>query len=112
MSAAGWIALWAGFLLVLTALMGAFADVDPISPLLLGGAGVGTLLLALIAIRAGKSTAARRFDAWGESPATAIVALGVTLMVGGAEVGTWMLAIGAALFVVGAAGLVRERRTR
>jgi hypothetical protein len=109
---ARWIALWAGFLAVLTALMALFGDIDPISPLLLGGAAVGTALLALLATRLGEGTAARRTDGWGDSPATAAAALGVTLLVGGAEVGEWMLGIGAAFLLLGAAGLVRERRAR
>jgi hypothetical protein len=111
-NAARWIALWAGFLAVLTALMAFFADIDPISPLLLGGAAGGTALLAILALGARDDSAARRADGLGDSPGTAAAALGVTLLVGGAEVGEWMLGIGAAFLLVGAAGLVRERRAR
>jgi hypothetical protein len=111
MNPARWIALWAGLLAVLTALMAAFGGIDPIAPLLLGGVAAGTLLLALVAVRAERRTDPGS-PAWGESPATALAALGIALLVGGAEFGAWMLAIGASLLVLGAAGLVRERRTR
>jgi hypothetical protein len=104
-----WIGLWAGFLAVLTGLMAIFGDIDPVSPLLLGGAAAGTLALAGLAAWRDRSPA-RRSAAGGRSPGTVVAAVGVTLMVGGAEVGLWMLAIGAGLLVAGAAGLVAERR--
>src|SRR5215213_4443712 len=98
MSAWPWIGLWAGFLAVLTAVMAIFGEIDPISPLLLGGAAAGTLALAGLAARRDRAGVARSL-AGGRSPGTVLAAVGVVLMVGGTEVGLWMLAIGAGLLV-------------
>jgi hypothetical protein len=109
MSAWPWIGLWAGFLAVLTALMAIFGEIDPISPLLLGGAAAGTLALAGLAALRDRAPV-RGGAPGGRSPGTVVAAVGAVLLVGGAEVGVWMLAIGAGLLVAGAAGLVAERR--
>jgi cytochrome c oxidase subunit I len=46
------------------------------------------------------------------STGSVAVAIGVALLVGGSEVGPWMLALGAGLAALGIAGLVRERSPR
>jgi hypothetical protein len=99
-----WIALWAAFLAVLTALMFVF-DIDEIAPLLLGGAALGTLALAVLA---GPGRPPR--DQPSSSLPAVGVALGVALLVGGSEFGPWMLALGAGLLVLSLGSLVRERR--
>jgi hypothetical protein len=106
--AAGWIALWGSFLLVLTLMMLPFREIDAISPALLGGAALGTLVLAAAAWRSGRAGDEHGLDA---SPGTVGLALGVALLVGGSEVGPWMLALGAGLVALGIAGLVAERRS-
>jgi hypothetical protein len=103
-SSGHWIALWAGFLAVLTALMLLF-DPGVIAPLLLGGAALGTLVLALAA-RAGSPR-----DRAPDSSLPAVgVAIGIALLVGGSEVGPWLLAIGGGVLVLSLGTLVRERR--
>jgi branched-subunit amino acid ABC-type transport system permease component len=105
-SAGGWIALWAGFLAVLALLSIPFEPALS-TPLLLGGAALGTLALALVAPR----LPVRRLP-----PRSALApiafAWGVTLTIGGAEVGQWMLGIGIGLLVAAAALLMAERRVR
>jgi hypothetical protein len=103
-SASRWIALWAGFLAVLAALTLLFHP-DPIAPLLLGGAALGTLALAL----AGRAGSARDRAPDSSLPAVG-VALGIALLVAGSEFGTWMVAIGAGVVVLSLGTLVRERR--
>jgi hypothetical protein len=109
MSAARWVALWAGMLALLCAVMALFGDIGRIAPLLLGGAALGVLVLALVAALAGQRGGAERFVP-DSSLATVGVAFGVALLVGGAEVGPWMLGIGAGVLALGLAGLVREQR--
>jgi hypothetical protein len=104
-SARRWIVLWAVFLTALTALMALFGP-DAISPLLLGGAAAGTLALALLA---GPRPA--RTDAAGSPLPPVTFAFGLSLVVGGTEVGAWMLAIGLGLLVLSAGALLAERRT-
>jgi hypothetical protein len=106
-----WMALWAAFLAAWTALMLAFSDLDAISPLLLGGAALGALALALLVGRGVERPDAVRAvpDA---SMATVGVAFGLALLLGGAEVGVWLLAIGALVLALGIGGLVRERRAQ
>jgi hypothetical protein len=110
---ARWVALWAAMLVVFVAVMFVFGETDAISPLLLGGSALGTLALALVAARAERRHAAAvPGDAADASPGSAGVAVGVALLVGGSEVGPWMLALGAGMVALGIAGLVRERRPR
>jgi hypothetical protein len=105
MSARRWIALWAGFLAVLTALMAPFGPgIAP--PLLLGGAALGVLALALVAAP-GRSPAA---EPGGASLPAVVAAVGIALLVAGSEFGPWVLAIGAGLLVLAAGMLVSERR--
>ena len=99
-----WIALWAVFLAVLTALMLVF-EVDRIALLLLGGAALGTLALALVAA----ASPPTRDQPSSSLPAVG-VAFGVALLVGGSEFGSWMLAVGAGLLVLSLGSLLGERR--
>jgi hypothetical protein len=99
-----WIALWACFLAALTALMFVF-DVAEVGPLLLGGAALGTLALAVVAA----ASRPARGEPSSSLPAMG-VAFGVALLVGGSEFGTWMLAIGVGLLVLSLGSLLRERR--
>jgi hypothetical protein len=81
---------------------------DPISPLLLGSASVLALVLAgITALTERREPEHREPDA---SLSAVALALGVALMVGGTEVGSWMLALGAGFVLVGLVGLVREER--
>ena len=104
MTAWRWIALWAGFLAALTALMFVF-DVARIAVLLLGGAALGTLALAAVA------AASRRTRGEPSSSLPAMgVAFGIALLVAGSEVGPWMLALGAGLVVLSLGTMLREPR--
>jgi hypothetical protein len=103
-SARRWIALWAGFLAAL-AVLALLLGTGTVPPLLLGGAALGTLALALV-------------GAPGRSPATAsrsslpavVMAVAIACIVTGSEVGFWLLALGAGLLVLSAGMLVAERR--
>jgi hypothetical protein len=109
MRASRWVALWAAMLIVFTAGMFAFGRLSAFSPLLLGGTAAGTLALALLAARldAPRRTALAVPDV---SFGTVVLAAGVSLLVGGTEVGTWMLLLGAGVLLLGAALLGRELR--
>jgi len=109
-SAARWVLLWAAMLALFTAVMFLFGELDAISPLLLGGAALGTALLAVLGARGEHGDAPR--DVPDGSMATVALAVGVALLVGGSEVGTWMLAIGTGVVALGLGGLIRERRAR
>jgi hypothetical protein len=106
---ARWVALWAGMLAVFTALMLPFG-IDAYSPWLLGGAAAGTLVLALLAARA-EPRRRMAVDVPDLSPSPGVLALGVALLVGGTEFGTWMLLLGAGVLVLGLALLARELRS-
>jgi hypothetical protein len=106
---ARWVALWAAMLAVFTAVMLLFGDLDAYSPWLLGGAAAGALVLALLAARVEPSRRTA-LDVPDLSVAPGVLALGVTLLVGGTEVGTWMLLLGAGVALLGLGVLARERR--
>jgi hypothetical protein len=102
------VAAWAAMLAVLTALQFLFSDLDWLTPVLLGTAAFGTLALAaLVAVRGerGGSRASPEL-----SFATVAVAGGVAAMVIGAELGPWLVYLGAGVTLFGLGGLVRERR--
>jgi hypothetical protein len=103
------VAVWGGFLCATTALQALFSGTDRYTVLLLGGAAAGVLVLAVVAALAGEAGARAR-PIPDLSVATAIVATGVAAMVLGAELGTWLLLIGAGVTAAGLAALVRERR--
>jgi hypothetical protein len=73
-----------------------------------GGAGAASVLLGLSRARPGAPPSATARVA--RSGATVLVALGVASMAFGAEVGQWLILIGAGLVAVGVGGLVAERR--
>jgi O-antigen/teichoic acid export membrane protein len=103
------VAVWGGFLCATTALQALFSGTDRYTVLLLGGAAAGVLVLALVATLTGEARERRR-PIPDLSVATAIAAAGVAAMVLGAELGTWLLLIGAGVAAGGLASLVRERR--
>jgi hypothetical protein len=111
MTTARWVALWAAMLALLTAVMFVFGDLDAYSPWLLGGTAAGALALALAAVRA-EPRRRTVLDVPDVSVAPGILALGVALLVGGSEVGTWMLLLGAGVALLGLGVLARERRLR
>ncbi len=109
------ILLWALFLAALGVVAVAIFPVsDPETPALFGGAA---LLLAIVAAYVGT----RRHgppDAGDRTPrvvpdssvATVWVALSLSALALGAELGLWLVLIGAGMLVVGLGGLVREAR--
>jgi hypothetical protein len=107
-SPSAWVALWAAMLAVLTAVQFLFGDLDWLTPVLLGAAAAGTLLLA------GWLAVGRERDAPVVVPelsfSTTAVAAGVAGMVVGSELGLWLIYLGAGVTVLGIGGLVRERR--
>jgi hypothetical protein len=100
------VALWAGLLALWTVVQLVFSP-EPIIVILLGGTALAVGALALI------TRAARGRGREREPPdlsfATVLVALGVTALVSGAELGQWCLALGGLLTAAGIAGLVAER---
>lgn len=95
---------WAGLLALWTAVQLIFAP-QLITVLLLGGAAVAVALTAFVARLAR--------PARGTGPdlsfSTPLIALGVTALVSGAELGQWCLALGALMTAAGLAGLLGER---
>ena len=97
--------VWAAFLGVLALVLLAWTQSVLMNGLLFGAAA-GTVVLALLALRAREP---RRRMVPDLSLATALTAIGVALAVAGSAVGTWLVLIGAGLLVLGLAGLVREQ---
>ena len=104
MSARRWIALWAGFLATL-ALLALLFGTGTAPPLLLGGAALGTLTLAVVGAP-GRS----RVTGSRSSPPAVVMAVAIACIVTGSELGFWLLALGAGLLVLSAGMLVAERR--
>jgi hypothetical protein len=107
-----WTALWATFLLIHTAYMGAFAgEIDLVDVLLLGGAGVSVACVTLIVLARGDREP--EVEAVADlSLATVIAAIGLAGLLIGFELGTWLIAIGGGLLVAGLGTLWRERTGR
>jgi hypothetical protein len=101
-----WIALWGGFLTVLSVLTLAFKP-GVLTPLLLGGAALGTFALALL----GDHLPLRRPEPGSPLPATA-AAFGIAVSIAGSEFGPWLLAIGLGLLVASLGALLAERVAR
>lgn len=97
--------VWAAFLGVLALVLLAWTQSVLMNGLLFGAAA-GTVVLALLALRAREP---RRRMVPDLSLATALTAIGVALAVAGSAVGTWLVLVGAGLLVLGLAGLVREQ---
>lgn len=97
--------VWAAFLGVLALVLLAWTQSVLMNGLLFGAAA-GTVVLALLALRAREP---RRRMVPDLSLATALTAIGIALAVAGSAVGTWLVLIGAGLLVLGLAGLVREQ---
>ena len=96
--------VWAAFLLVLGLVLLAWTR-SPLMNGLLFGAVAGTVVLALLAIHARGPV--RRLVPDVSLP-TALAGIGVALAVTGTAIGTWLVLVGAGLFVLGLAGVVRE----
>ena len=107
---AGLLLVWAVLLGVNTAVLVALGgDALPVG--LLGGAAVGTAILAaVVALRA--RPAEERWSVTEASPAAALASVAVAGLVVGAELGLWLLLIAAGALVVAVGGLVRERRAQ
>jgi hypothetical protein len=107
-----WTGVWAVFLLVHTAYMGAFAgEIDLVDVLLLGGAGIAVFMVALVVMRRGDvEPPVEPADA--TSLPAVLAAVGFSALLVGIELGPWLLAMGAGVLVAGLLGLVRERRGR
>lgn len=97
--------VWAALLGVLALVLLAWTQSVLMNGLLFGAAA-GTVVLALLALRAREP---RRRMVPDLSLATALTAIGIALAVAGSAVGTWLVLIGAGLLVLGLAGLVREQ---
>lgn len=97
--------VWAAFLGVLALVLLAWTQSVLMNGLLFGAAA-GTVVLALLALRAREP---RRRMVPDLSLATALTAIGIALAVAGSAVGTWLVLVGAGLLVLGLAGLVREQ---
>jgi hypothetical protein len=97
--------VWAAFLGALALVLLAWTQSALMNGLLFGAAA-GTMLLALLALRAREP---RRRIVPDLSLATALTAVGAGLAVAGSAVGTWLVLIGAGMLVLGLAGLLRER---
>jgi hypothetical protein len=102
----GWGALLVAFAAVQLALTPKAAEIA-----LLGGSGAVVILGGAAAWIAERRRRGRAPDLlrW-TSAASVAVAVGVCLLVLGWELGTWMIAIGAAITAVGVFALVRELR--
>jgi hypothetical protein len=91
---------------VLVALGG---DVLPVA--LLGGAAVGTAVLAaVVAVRARRDD--ERWAVTSASPAAALAAIALAGLVLGAELGLWLLLISGGALLLAIGGLLRERRAQ
>jgi Mn2+/Fe2+ NRAMP family transporter len=105
------IAVWGLLVLGLAVVMWVEFFADALSFILPAGAALLTWAAAAWAIRwnTRRPGVERVTDL---SPSTAIAAIGLSVAVVGAEVGPWMLAMGAGTLVAGLIGLVGEQRTR
>jgi hypothetical protein len=106
------VVLWAVFLGVLTAVTAPFgAGVYTYG--LLGGAALLTLAIGILVLGVngpGDATAPPASDRAGLSYPAMMLGLGLAGAALGAEVGLWLVLIGAGLCVIAIAGLVREWR--
>jgi hypothetical protein len=98
------IAGWAALLALWTAVQLPFSP-SWLTVALLGGATVAVFVFATFA---GRERRPRRTPEL--SPATPLLALGVTALISGAELGTWCLLLGALITACGLATLVAEAR--
>jgi hypothetical protein len=98
------VAFWAGLLALWTVVQLVFSP-EPIIVILLGGTALAVGVLALVT----RAARGRERETPDLSFATVLVALGVTALVSGAELGQWCLALGGLLTAAGIAGLVAER---
>ncbi len=96
---------WGAMLLAGAALMFAFGPTR-IEVALLGGAAAACMVAGLIVwrVRGGRTRPVA-----SRSASTTLAAIGVALMVFGAELGPWLLLIGAGVTAIGAGGVLRER---
>lgn len=112
---AGAMLVWALMLAVLAVVLWAvFVETDYLSVLMPAFAVVGTVVIAVLAwLRAGRRTP-RAVLAGEPSPdlsyASVLLAVAVSLVMLGLEVGTFLCLIGAGLGVLAIGGLVREWR--
>jgi len=114
----GWrvVAAWGLWLCLLAAIQIIFTP-DGIELALLAGAGVGTVLVGLLALFGEqrdlppRPEGAETVELSSTSVPTMALAVGIALAALGAEVGPWLTGIGAGLAVFAIFGLVRERRT-
>jgi hypothetical protein len=95
---------WAG-LLALWALVSLVFSPEPIVPILLGATAVAVAALALVT-RVARSP---RGEAPDLSFATVLIAVGVTALLSGTELGPWCLALGGLVTAAGIAALIGER---
>lgn len=107
--------LWALLIAVLGMVAVTVFDVsDPETPALLGGAGLVLALIGayLLARRRGPPDAGDRGAriVADSSVATVWLAISLAALALGAELGFWLVLIGAGMVVVGVGGLVREGR--
>jgi hypothetical protein len=101
---------WAALLAVHTTVLIAFGG-DALPVALLGGASVGTFLLAVVAF-VRRREHAQRWRVTEGSPAAALAAMAVAGLVVGSELGRWLLLISAGALALAVGGLVREQRAR
>jgi hypothetical protein len=104
---------WGGLIAIQTGLLFLFPS-GLLVHLLNAGMVAAMLLLgaALLAVRRGRDEAGALRAVPDGSAATLLIAAGVTALVLGAELGRWLLLIGAGCVALGAAGVVRERRSQ
>jgi hypothetical protein len=95
-----------GLLLGVNAAVLAVWTSDPLPPALLGGAAVASGLLGLAMLARGREAPRVIPDL---SLASALVGVALAAMVVGAEVGVWLVLVGAGMLLFGLAGLARER---
>lgn len=103
--AAAVVLVWA-LMLGALALVLAVWSTDALARGLLFGAAAATLLVAVVALVAGREPAARTVP--DVSVSTAVFALGLAAFVLGGVFGTWLVLLGLGLAVVGLAALGRE----
>ena len=96
--------VWAAILAVLALMLVAWTQSALMNGLLFGAMS-GTIVLALLALVAREP---RRRLVPDVSLGTVVAGVGIALAVAGAAVGTWLVLIGAGLFVVGLAGVLKE----
>jgi hypothetical protein len=95
---------WAALLGLWTAVQLLFSP-SLITVVLLGGAAAAVVVYALVAARERRPRPAPELS-W----ATPLLALGVTALISGAELGTWCLLLGALVTACGLATLLAEGR--